>query len=207
MLSSMRITKQPFASIFFLCLIFSACASGFRQEERSLGGDVPDPAKPPEEFYVVGPGDALHITLWKEPSLSGPVTVRPDGFITLPLVNEVQVVGLTTEKLRETLEQRYREYVTDAYVTVRIEKIASSEIFLIGEVGKPGAYLATGNDTVLQLLTRAGGLTPFASRHKIRILRRAGEKITEYSVDYDAIVEGDLKQDILLRPGDRIIVP
>jgi polysaccharide biosynthesis/export protein len=200
-------TKQKFASIFFFCFLLSGCASEFRREERSVGADVPDPAKPPEEFYVVGPGDALHITLWKEPSLSGPVTVRPDGFITLPLVNDLQVVGLTTEKLRTTLEQRYREYVTDAYVTVRVEKIASSEIFLIGEVMKPGAYPVAGNDTVLQLLTRAGGLTLFASRHKIRILRRAGEKVTEYVVDYDAIVEGDLEQDILLRPGDRIIVP
>lgn len=207
MLCCMRMTKQDFALVFLFCLIFSACASGFRQEERSVGGDVPDPAKPPEEFYVVGPGDALNVMVWKEPGLSGTVTVRPDGFITLPLVNEVQVVGLTTEKLRATIEQKYREYVTDAYVTVRVEKIASSEIFLIGEVGKPGAYIAAGNDTVLQLLTRAGGLTPFASRHKIRILRRAGEKITEYVVDYDAIVDGDLKQDILLRPGDRIVVP
>ena len=97
--------------------------------------------------------------------------------------------------------------MTDAHVTVRVEKIASSEIFLIGEVAQPAAYPVAGNDTVLQLLTRAGGLTPFASRDKIRILRRTGEKVTEYVVDYDAIVEGDLKQDILLRPGDRIIVP
>ncbi|NOT54884.1 MAG: polysaccharide export protein [Deltaproteobacteria bacterium] len=203
----MRITKQFFVTVFLLCLVFSACTSGLRQEERSVGGDVPDPAKPPEEFYVVGPGDVLDVALWKDPSLSGPVTVRPDGFITLPLVNEVQVAGLTTEKLRATLEQRYREYVTDAAVTVRVEKIASSEIFLIGEVEKPAAYPVAGNDTVLQLLTRAGGLTPFASRHKIRILRRAGEKVTEFIVDYDAIVEGELEQDILLRPGDRIIVP
>ena len=102
----MRMTKQGLVLAFFLCFVFSACTSGFRQEERSVGGDVPDPAKPPEEFYVVGPGDVLNVTLWKEPGLSGPVTVRPDGFITLPLVNEVQVVGLTTEKLRTTLEQK-----------------------------------------------------------------------------------------------------
>jgi polysaccharide export outer membrane protein len=84
--------------------------------------------------------------------------------------------------------------------------ITSSEIFLIGQVAKPGAYPATGNDTILQLLTRAGGLSIFADRHDIKIVRRAGGKVTEYIVDYDAIVKGDLKQDILLRPGDRIIV-
>ena len=191
-----------------LCgFLFIACSSELRKEERPLGSDVPDPAKPPEEFYVVGPGDELRVEVWKEPSLSGTVAVRPDGFITLPLINEVQVVGLTTEKLREVLQEKYREYVTDAYVTVRVEKIASSEIFLIGEVAKPGAFSALGNDTVLQLLTRAGGLTPFASRHKIRIVRRSGEKVTEFIVDYDAIIDGDLKQDILVRPGDRVIVP
>jgi len=90
---------------------------------------------------------------------------------------------------------------------VRVEKIASSEIFIVGEVNSPGAYPVTGNDTVLQFLTRAGGLTVFADRDSIRVVRRAGEKVTEYIVDYDAIIKGDLKQDIVLRPGDRIIVP
>jgi polysaccharide export outer membrane protein len=85
--------------------------------------------------------------------------------------------------------------------------ITSGEIFLIGEVTKPGAYPATGSDTVLQLLTRAGGLTIFADRRNVKVVRRDGNKVTEYTVDYNAIVQGDLKQDILLRPGDRIIVP
>jgi polysaccharide export outer membrane protein len=78
---------------------------------------------------------------------------------------------------------------------------------LVGQVTKPGAYLLTGNETLLQILTRAGGLTIFADRDEIRVVRREGAKVTEFVVDYDAIVKGDLKQDILLRPGDRIIVP
>jgi polysaccharide export outer membrane protein len=177
-----------------------------RKSEQQLPPEVPDPAKPPEEFYVIGPGDVLSVLVWKEKSLSGTVTVRPDGFITLPLINEIQVVGLTTAQLRETLTEKYKEFVNDPFVSIRVEKIASSEIYLIGEVQKQGAFPAAGNDSLLQLLTRAGGLTPFADRHSIRIVRREGGKLTEYVVDYDAILKGDLKQDILLRPGDRVIV-
>ena len=190
-----------------LLLFFASCATKeLRMEQRQVGTETPNPAKPPEEFYLIGPGDVLHVVVWKETDLSGEVTVRPDGFITLPLINEVQVVGMTTAQLRDLLEKKYREFVTDAYVTVRVGTIASNEIFLIGEVSKPGAYPLTGNDTLLQLLTRAGGLTPFADRDDIHIVRREGEKVTEYVIDYDAILDGDLKQDILLRPGDRIVV-
>jgi polysaccharide export outer membrane protein len=194
--------------LLLLCGLLAACGTKeLRVQELQVPADAPNPAQPPEEFYKIGPGDSLEIGLWKEPELSGPVTVRPDGFVTLPLVNEVQVVGLTTAQLRDLLQEKYKEFINSPFVTVRVAGIASSEIFLIGEVNSPGAFPASGNDTILQLLTRAGGLSPFADRKNIRIVRREGEKITEYTVDYNAIVKGDLQQDILLRPGDRIIVP
>jgi polysaccharide export outer membrane protein len=178
-----------------------------RVKEYQLAQDAPNPAKPSEEFYQIGAGDSLGIVLWKEPTLSGSVKVRPDGFITLPLVNEVQVVGMTTGELRKVLEAKYKEFLTDPFVSIRVESISSAEVFLVGQVNKPGAYLLSGNETVLQILTRAGGLTIFADRDEIRVVRREGAKVKEFVVDYDAIVKGDLKQDILLRPGDRIIVP
>ena len=194
--------------LILLAIAFSGCADQqLRQRDTQVPQEINNPLAPAAESYVVGSGDALQVVVWKEPGLSGLVTVRPDGFITLPLVNEVQVVGLKTTELRELLEKRFREFVTDAYVTVRVEKIASTEIFLIGEVLKPGAYPLIGNDTVVQLLTRSGGLTPFADRRNIRVSRRQGDKVTEFVVDYNAILGGDLKQDILLRPGDRIVVP
>ena len=194
--------------MILLASAFSGCtAPQLRQHDTQVPPEINNPLAPTTESYVVGSGDALQVVVWKEPGLSGLVTVRPDGFITLPLVNEVQVVGLKTTELRELLEKRFREFVTDAYVTVRVEKIASTEIFLIGEVLKPGAYPLIGNDTVVQLLTRSGGLTPFADRRNIRVSRRQGDKVTEFVVDYNAILAGDLKQDILLRPGDRIVVP
>jgi polysaccharide export outer membrane protein len=199
--------KSWYCYFLLLSILLTACSpKQLRLEERQVPADTPDPAKPPDEFYTIGAGDILEVVVWRDPTLSGPVTVRPDGFITLPLINEVQVVGLTTAQLRETLEKKYSEFVTSPSVTVRVTTIASNEILLVGEVAGPGVYPLVGNNTLLQLLTRAGGLTAFAKRDNIRVVRRAGEKVTEYIVDYNAILKGDLKQDILLRPGDRIIV-
>jgi polysaccharide export outer membrane protein len=197
---------------FLMSLVLITWLSGcstkdLRVQEFQVAAGTPDPAKPPEEFYVIGAGDSLNINVWKEPTLSGTVKVRPDGYVTLPLINEVQVVGQTTSQVRNVLEDKYREFTTDPFVTIRVEAIASSEVFLVGQVGKPGAFPLSGNETLLQLLTRAGGLGVFADRSNIRVVRRDGNKVTEYIADYDAIVKGDLKQDILLRPGDRIIVP
>ncbi|HWP22867.1 MAG TPA: polysaccharide biosynthesis/export family protein [Candidatus Binatia bacterium] len=188
-------------------LVLGCATKDLRIQEFRVAPNTPDPGKPPEEFYQIGAGDTLNINVWKEPTLSGTVRVRPDGYITLPLINEVQVVGLSTAQLRKLLEDKYKEFTTDPFVTIRVEGIASSEVFLVGQVSKPGAFPLVGNETVLQLLTRAGGLGIFADRSNIRVVRRDGSKVTEYIVDYDAIVKGDLKQDVLLRPGDRIIVP
>jgi polysaccharide export outer membrane protein len=195
-------------SCFLLSVSVASCTSpDLRVKEYHVAADVPNPSKPSEEFYQIGPGDTLGILLWKEPALSGSVKVRPDGYVSLPLINEVQVTGLTTGGLRKILEEKYKQYVTDPFVSIRVEGISSVEVFLVGQVTKPGAYPLSGNESLLQILTRAGGLTIFADRDDIRVVRREGAKVTEYVVGYDAIVKGDLKQDILLRPGDRIIVP
>jgi polysaccharide export outer membrane protein len=200
--------KKRIIFLFALIVGAASCSTkGLRVQESRLVEGTPDPAKPPEEFNVIGAGDVLNISVWKEPSLSGPVKVRPDGFVTLPLVNEIQVVGMTTAQLRKTLEDKYKEFTVDPFVTVRLEAIASSEVFLLGQVNRPGAFPLSGNETLLQILARAGGLTVFADRSNIRVVRRNRDKITEYIVDYDGIIKGDVKQDILLRPGDRIIVP
>jgi len=208
MITEGAIVKTRWAICFLAAFFLVSCATKeLRTKEYSLTAGTPDPAKPPEEFYVIGPGDALEIVVWKDQTLSGPVKVRPDGFITIPLVNEIQATGLTTAQLRQTLEEKYKEFVANPFVTVRVAGISSTEIFLIGQVAKPAAYPAVGNDTLLQIITRAGGLTIFADRGNIRVVRREKDKVKEFIVDYDAIIKGDLQQDIILRPGDRVIVP
>jgi polysaccharide export outer membrane protein len=195
------------ASVVIATVVLGCATKDLRVQEFQVAAGTPDPGKPPEQFYVIGAGDTLNINVWKEPTLSGTVKVRPDGYITLPLINEVQVAGQTTANLRNTLEDKYKEFTTDPFVTVRVEAIASSEVFLVGQVTKAGAFPLSGNETLLQLLTRAGGLGIFADRSNIRVVRREASRVTEYTVDYDAIIKGDLKQDVLLRPGDRVIVP
>jgi len=189
-------------------ILMGGCATKeLRVSEYRVAPETPNPAKPPEEFYVIGAGDSIGVNVWKEPSLSGSVRVRPDGYVTLPLINEVQVVGLTTAQLRKLLEEKYKEFTTDPFVTIRIEGIASTEIFLVGEVGRAGAFPLSGNETILQLLARIGGLGKFSDRNNNRVIRREGDKINQFIMGYDAILKGDLKQDILLRPVDRIIIP
>ena len=194
------------ASVAIAAVLFGCATKDLRVQEFQVAAGTPDPSKPPEQFYLIGAGDTLNINVWKEPTLSGTVKVRPDGYVTLPLINEVQVAGQTTANLRNTLEDKYKEFTTDPFVTIRVEAIASSEVFLVGQVTKAGAFPLSGNETLLQLLTRAGGLGIFADRSNIRVVRREGNRVTEYTVDYDAIIKGDLKQDVLLRPGDRVIV-
>src|SRR5258706_13736662 len=111
-----------------------------------MSRDAPDPAKPPEEFYVIGPGDGISVQVWKEPTLSGGVRVRPDGYVTLPLLNEVQIAGLATGQLRKLLEQKYKEFTTDPFVTISVGGISSVEVFPTGPaLGRHGAPPQQGN--------------------------------------------------------------
>jgi polysaccharide biosynthesis/export protein len=199
--------KNIFLGVVTVLMLVSCGQKQLRVREYELPATVPNPAQPPEEFYQIGAGDTLTVNLWKEPGLSGSVKVRPDGYITLPLIHEIQVVGLTPVQLRKSLEDKYKEFVSSPFVSVRVENILSAEILVLGQVNKPGAYPLNGNETVVQLLTRAGGPTIFANKDNVKVIRRDGSRVVEYIVDYDAIVAGDLKQDILIRPGDRIFVP
>jgi polysaccharide export outer membrane protein len=172
------------------------------------GADEIPPAATNDPDYVIGPEDSLHVSVWKEPDLSGQVPVRPDGKISLPLLNDVQAAGNTPMKLASILTQQLQQYVTDPHVTVVVTAINSKRVFLVGEVGHVGALNMLPNMTVLQALASAGGFTQFASLKKIYILRNENGKQIRIPVNYKAIVTGQSpEQNIPLKPGDTIVVP
>jgi polysaccharide export outer membrane protein len=166
-----------------------------------------EPIKPPED-YVIGTDDVLTVSFWREKDLSTDVVVRPDGKITLPLINDVYASGLTPDQLREKVLAEATRYIEDPSPTVVVKQINSRKAFIMGEVSKPGPYVLTAPTTVLQLIAMAGGLQEFARKKDIMILRmEAGRQIT-FTFDYASVVKRKkLEQNIFLKPGDTIVVP
>jgi polysaccharide biosynthesis/export protein len=168
---------------------------------------APAPAPPPPPAdYVIGPDDVLVIAVYKTPEVSGEVGVRPDGKISIPMINEVQAAGKTPEELRQTLMTMFKSFFNDPNVTVVVKAINSRKVSITGSVQKPGPYPLMGPMTVLQLISMAGGLADFAKSKEIVIIRQGVP--TPFKVNYNDLKKGkNLKQNIELRPGDTIIVP
>ncbi len=159
---------------------------------------------PPD--YVIGPDDKLGVVFWRDESMSAEVTVRPDGKISLPLLNDVQVVGLTPDQLRTFLMGAAKKFVADPTVSVVVKEINSRKVYITGLVSHPGAYPLTAPTTVLQLIAIAGGLTDFADAKKITIIR-AGQK-EPLKFNYEDVRRGkNLQQNIILKVGDTVVVP
>lgn len=157
--------------------------------------------------YVIGPEDSLHVAVWKEPDLSATLPVRPDGKISLPLLNDVQAAGLTPLQLAASLTEKLKKYIADPRVTVVVAQINSKRIYLVGEVLHAGATPMLPNMTVLQALSSAG-LNQFANTKKIYVLRNENGKQQKLPVDYRKLVKGErIEQNYLLQPGDTIVVP
>lgn len=168
--------------------------------------DVQKVGAPPED-YVVGDSDVLKIDVWKEPEISQTVVVRPDGKISLPLVNEVKVSGMSTSQIQVLLTSKLRSFLTDPKVTIIVVQIQSKKVYITGEVGRPGPYSLVSPMTTLQLITAAGGFSSFAKRRNILILREIDGKQIRYRFDYVDFVHGrHPEQNIVLRPGDTVIV-
>jgi polysaccharide export outer membrane protein len=170
----------------------------------SDAGSVSTPAD-----YVIGPEDVLSIVFWREKDMSADVVVRPDGKISLPLLNEVAAAGLTPEQLRASVQDNADRYLEDPTATVIVKQINSRKVYITGQVARPGPYPLGGASTVLQLIAMAGGLTEFADQEGVTIWRTdpAGNQVS-YVFNYKAIARRrNLEQNILLRPGDTIVVP
>jgi len=166
---------------------------------------VQQPAPP---GYVIGPDDVLSIVFWREQDMSGEVVVRPDGMISLPLINDIQAAGLTPEQLRQQVEAAAARFVQDPTATVVVRQINSRKVFITGQVRTPGPYSLTSKTTVLQLIAMAGGLLEFADKGDIVVMRTQEGQTESFEFDYDDVRRGrDLEQNIELLPGDTVIVP
>jgi polysaccharide export outer membrane protein len=161
-----------------------------------------------EKAYHIGPGDLIEISVWKDPDLSRTLVVPPDGIIAFPLINAINVTHLTVAELKNIVTQKLSEFVPDATVTVMLTEINSLKAYVIGKVQKPGEFPISLESNVMQILSQAGGLTPFASDGNIKILRQKGDKIIKIPFDYGEVEKGkNLEQNILLQPGDVVVVP
>lgn len=167
-------------------------------------------AQPPptDAEYKIGAQDVLNVDVWKEPEITRTVPVRPDGKITLPLLNDVQAAGLTPMELAHTIRDGLKKYLTDPQVSVTVQQINSQRVYVTGEVVRPGAFPLLPNMTVLEALTSSGGFTQFAKTKNVYVLRMVDGKQSKLPFNYKAVVNGKKSADnIQLQPGDTIVVP
>ncbi len=157
--------------------------------------------------YVIGADDQLMISVWREPELSMGVVVRPDGMITLPLVNDVKAAGLKPLELQSLLVAKLKPFVNEPQVTVVAQSIRSRKVFLAGQVAKAGAYPLIGRMTALELIVQAGGLGPFAKVKSIYVLRTVNGQQTRIHFNYKDAMSGKSSSNVVLEPGDFVVVP
>jgi polysaccharide export outer membrane protein len=209
-----------FASAMLLAAITPAAAQGpapaadpkrsSRPSEQPQAGVVGTVAATASILpaYVIGPSDVLSIVFWREKDMTADVLVRPDGNISLPLLNEIQAAGLTPAQLRERIVKEARRFLEDPSPTVVVKEIHSRQVFITGQVEKPGPYALTGSTTVLQLIAMAGGLKEFVDGKNIIVVRNENGSQQTYPFDYQDVVKRRyFRQNIELKPGDTVVVP
>ena len=157
--------------------------------------------------YRIGPEDVLHIDVWGNPELTRDAIVRPDGMISLPLIQDVKAEGLTAAELSGGIQRKLLSFVKNPEVAVIVTKINAPKVFVIGQVTRPGTYPLRGDVTVLQALSLAGGFTPFASPKNIKVISEKGRKREVHKVNYYDIIDKGKKGDYYLKPGDTVVVP
>jgi polysaccharide export outer membrane protein len=158
--------------------------------------------------YVIGPDDVLTVVFWREKDMSAEVTVRPDGKISLPLLNDIDAAGITPEQLRLNLEKAAGKLMSEPNASVSVKTINSRKVYITGNVMKPGTFPLTGEMTVLQLIALAGGLQEWADSKNVVILRKQDGRDQRFTFNYkDVTKQKHPEQNIALKPGDTVIVP
>ncbi len=171
-------------------------------------GLKPAAGAPLPDDYVIGADDVLQVLFWRDKDMSSEVSVRPDGKITLPLLNEMPAAGLTPDQLRDRITAAASKLVEEPNVSVIVKTINSRRVFISGQVNKPGVYPLSGPTTVMQLIAVAGGLQEFADSKNIMVMRVENGNTVAFKFNYKDILKSkNLKQNILLKIGDTIIVP
>jgi len=186
-----------------------ACVPVLAQGDGKNTSASPSKNPPPQvgPAYVIGADDTLSVSVWKEPELTSTLPVRADGMISMPLLNDVQAAGLTPMQLAASITEKLKKYVEDPHVTVTVAAMNSQKIYLTGEVSHGGVMPLTPGMTVLQALASAG-FTQFANTTKIYVLRNENGSQKKYPVNYKKLLKGEASdQNILLKPGDTIVVP
>ena len=192
--------------VLIVTLTCRAASAGAEQVERTTPPTTA--AAAPPAGYVIGPADVLSIVFWRDKEMSAEVTVRPDGKISLPLLNEIYAAGFTPEQLRDKVTKAAERYIDDPNATIVVREINSRKVFITGSIEKPGTFTLAGPMTVLQLIAMAGGLKEYADKSKIVILRSESGKSTGFRFNYKEVVEQKkMSQNIDLKPGDTVIVP
>ena len=178
------------------------------QKDTTKAGDktAPSASVSVPDTYRIGIGDQLQISVWHEHDLSLQVAVRPDGEITMPLLNDIYVVGQTPKELAALITDKLKPYVNEPQVTVSVSAIQSRKVYLIGQVTRQGSFPLNDKKTVLEVITEGGGLGPFAKSNSIYVLRVVDGKEMRIPFHYKKVVAGR-EQDVELLPGDRVVVP
>jgi polysaccharide export outer membrane protein len=191
-----RRAGRTLVALLALVTLVAGCAA--------KGSNPPAPTPVP---YRVGPPDRLQVTILPEPVIQRSVVVRPDGMISVELIGDVPASGRTVEEIAQDIEKRIARFKRDADVTVSLEASLSTEITVLGEVGRPSTFPLSRETRIVEAIGLVGGPRLFAAKSRIRVIRPQGNATQVYSVSLNAIENGDLSQNMLLQPGDLVIVP
>ncbi len=206
--------KQMIVSALFCwAFVAAALAQAPNTDSKTLENAPPSAADTKAadvapQGYIVGESDVLRVNVWKEPEVSQTVVVRTDGSISLPLINEVKVAGMTPMQIQTLVAEKLKSFMNSPQVTVTVTEIHSKRAFITGEVARPGGYSLNTETTVLQLIAQAGGFTVFAKRDGIVVLRVEDGKPVRLHFKYKEVVHGkNTEQNVALHPGDTVVVP
>jgi polysaccharide biosynthesis/export protein len=210
MIKNIRKMTRPVGMMLWMASLLVALSAGAQAQEKKPAGvaaDVPAAVDLGPD-YIIGPGDLIDIAVWKDETLSKSVVVLPDGKISFPLIGEIRAAGRTIPQIKQEITQKISPYAPDPIISIEVRQVNSMLIYVIGRVNAPGRFSLNTNVNVLQALTMAGGVNPFAKRDRIKIFRQEGAKTAIFRFKYDEVVEGiGLEQNIMLQRGDLIVVP